>query len=150
VGSKRKSYSGGIYWKQHNPDTTRCRCRDCMRARHPEQIRASATAVVKARKKRAEKPVAELLPIELGEHKTSRGLRAFVMQIDATLRWAYGFTELKRAGQIFRTRRTWGLDSGKAILSGGRYGDAFDLIARIRSIAPAERSALIEQWERTS
>ncbi len=30
---KRASYSGGKYWKQHNPDTPRCRCRDCMRQR---------------------------------------------------------------------------------------------------------------------
>ena len=31
--AKRTSYSGGIYWKQHNPDTTRCRCQRCMNQR---------------------------------------------------------------------------------------------------------------------
>lgn len=30
---KRESYSGGMYWKQHNPDTPRCRCLKCMELR---------------------------------------------------------------------------------------------------------------------
>ena len=30
---KRTSYSGGIYWKRHNPDTLRCRCAQCMARR---------------------------------------------------------------------------------------------------------------------
>ena len=30
---KRTSYSGGIYWKRHNPDTLRCRCEQCMARR---------------------------------------------------------------------------------------------------------------------
>jgi len=31
--AKRTSYSGGVYWKRHNPDTPRCRCHACMRRR---------------------------------------------------------------------------------------------------------------------
>jgi hypothetical protein len=27
---KRETYTGGIYWKRHNPDTSRCRCHRCM------------------------------------------------------------------------------------------------------------------------
>src|SRR5450759_2668798 len=30
---KRTSYSGGVYWSKHNPDTIRCRCRACMEKR---------------------------------------------------------------------------------------------------------------------
>jgi hypothetical protein len=30
---KRTNYTGGIYWKHHNPDTPRCRCRACMKKR---------------------------------------------------------------------------------------------------------------------
>ena len=30
--AKRTSYSGGVYWKRHNPDT-RCRCERCMARR---------------------------------------------------------------------------------------------------------------------
>ena len=30
---RRASYTGGIYWKRHNPDTPRCRCEQCMAAR---------------------------------------------------------------------------------------------------------------------
>lgn len=30
---KRHSYTGGVYWKQHNPATSRCRCKACMRRR---------------------------------------------------------------------------------------------------------------------
>jgi hypothetical protein len=30
---KRNSYSGGVYWKSHNPDTPRCRCKACMSRR---------------------------------------------------------------------------------------------------------------------
>jgi len=33
---KRTSYSGGIYWKRHNPDTLRCRCAQCMARRHSD------------------------------------------------------------------------------------------------------------------
>ena len=29
----RVSYTGGIYWKEHNPNTTRCRCKACMKQR---------------------------------------------------------------------------------------------------------------------
>jgi len=31
--AKRTSYSGGVYWKRHNPDTSRCRCERCMARR---------------------------------------------------------------------------------------------------------------------
>jgi hypothetical protein len=37
--AKRTSYSGGILWKQHNPDTPRCRCATCTGRR---EKRASA------------------------------------------------------------------------------------------------------------
>ena len=30
---KRTTYTGGIYWKAHNPDTPRCRCKQCMTKR---------------------------------------------------------------------------------------------------------------------
>ena len=30
---KRESYTGGVFWKKHNPNTTRCRCRKCMKKR---------------------------------------------------------------------------------------------------------------------
>ncbi len=30
---KRSSYTGGLYWAHHNPDTPRCRCRRCMATR---------------------------------------------------------------------------------------------------------------------
>jgi hypothetical protein len=29
----RTSYTGGVLWKQHNPDTRRCRCVACTGAR---------------------------------------------------------------------------------------------------------------------
>lgn len=29
----RKTYSGGVMWSEHNPDTTRCRCAECMAKR---------------------------------------------------------------------------------------------------------------------
>jgi hypothetical protein len=35
--SKRTSHSGGVYWKRHNPDTTRCRCERCMSRRQGAQ-----------------------------------------------------------------------------------------------------------------
>jgi hypothetical protein len=28
--AKRGSYSGGAFWKAHNPQTSRCRCQECM------------------------------------------------------------------------------------------------------------------------
>jgi hypothetical protein len=31
--AKRTSYTGGVYWAKHNPDTKRCRCRKCMKKR---------------------------------------------------------------------------------------------------------------------
>jgi hypothetical protein len=31
--AKRTTYTGGIYWAKHNPDTKRCRCRMCMKKR---------------------------------------------------------------------------------------------------------------------
>src|ERR1700733_2998501 len=31
--AKRTTYTGGIYWAKHNPDTKRCRCRKCMKKR---------------------------------------------------------------------------------------------------------------------
>jgi len=30
---KRHSYTGGVFWKKHNPNTTRCRCHKCMKKR---------------------------------------------------------------------------------------------------------------------
>jgi len=32
-GLKRESYTGGVYWKKHNPTTPRCRCIKCMKKR---------------------------------------------------------------------------------------------------------------------
>jgi hypothetical protein len=31
--AKRTTYTGGIYWAKHNPDTKRCRCLKCMKKR---------------------------------------------------------------------------------------------------------------------
>ena len=31
--AKRHSYTGGVFWKKHNAETPRCRCRECMEAR---------------------------------------------------------------------------------------------------------------------
>lgn len=36
---KRSSYTGGVYWKEHNPKTPRCRCRRCMAARERKAAR---------------------------------------------------------------------------------------------------------------
>ena len=30
---KRRSYTGGVVWGEHNPETTRCRCMTCIAAR---------------------------------------------------------------------------------------------------------------------
>jgi hypothetical protein len=30
---KRKSYTGGVLWAKHNPDTKRCRCARCTKKR---------------------------------------------------------------------------------------------------------------------
>ena len=32
-GRLRTTYTGGVYWKKHNPDTSRCRCKGCMKKR---------------------------------------------------------------------------------------------------------------------
>lgn len=32
-GRQRQSYTGGIYWKEHNPDVPQCRCKKCMERR---------------------------------------------------------------------------------------------------------------------
>jgi hypothetical protein len=42
--AKRTTYTGGIYWKRHNPRTSRCRCRACMRKRRGRIETHSATA----------------------------------------------------------------------------------------------------------
>ena len=34
---KRESYTGGIFWKRHNPGTARCRCKSCMERRQPNR-----------------------------------------------------------------------------------------------------------------
>ena len=34
---KRKSYTGGVYWKAHNPDAAGCRCKRCMTRRAKQQ-----------------------------------------------------------------------------------------------------------------
>lgn len=41
--AKRTRYTGGIYWRAHNPDTPRCRCRRCM-ARRKKQAKTGAEA----------------------------------------------------------------------------------------------------------
>jgi len=28
--ARRKTYTGGVYWAKHNPETPRCRCKRCM------------------------------------------------------------------------------------------------------------------------
>jgi hypothetical protein len=33
---RRQSYTGGVYWKKHNPNTPRCRCKRCMGKREKE------------------------------------------------------------------------------------------------------------------
>jgi hypothetical protein len=33
---KRKSYTGGVYWAEHNPDVGNCRCVSCTRRRKRE------------------------------------------------------------------------------------------------------------------
>ena len=35
-GAKRQTYTGGIFWKKHNPNTSRCRCQKCMAKREKE------------------------------------------------------------------------------------------------------------------
>lgn len=30
---KRKTYSGGVVWRKHNPNTNRCRCVECSKKR---------------------------------------------------------------------------------------------------------------------
>ncbi len=37
---KRHSYTGGVFWKKHNPGTTRCRCRRCMERREKQSAKA--------------------------------------------------------------------------------------------------------------
>src|SRR5262249_43973445 len=48
---KRKSYTGGVFWKKHNPNTSRCRCSDCMHRRQ-----ASTTTVTKGVPEAAPRP----------------------------------------------------------------------------------------------
>jgi len=31
------NYTGGVYWKEHNPETARCRCKRCMDRREKER-----------------------------------------------------------------------------------------------------------------
>jgi hypothetical protein len=35
--AKRKTYSGGVYWAEHNPDVPGCRCVACIRRRKKER-----------------------------------------------------------------------------------------------------------------
>jgi hypothetical protein len=42
--AKRTTYTGGIYWAKHNPDTKRCRCRKCMRRRERSKLQAAPGA----------------------------------------------------------------------------------------------------------
>jgi hypothetical protein len=35
-GSKRKSYTGGVYWAKHNSKVNNCRCQKCMAKRAKE------------------------------------------------------------------------------------------------------------------
>ena len=44
----RTTYTGGLYWEKHNPETSRCRCKDCMQRR---KLEAKAAAKVKTKKK---------------------------------------------------------------------------------------------------
>lgn len=37
---KRQSYTGGVFWKEHNPATTRCRCENCMVTRATDRFQA--------------------------------------------------------------------------------------------------------------
>jgi len=36
-GAQRKTYTGGVFWKTHNPDTSRCRCKRCTSKREKER-----------------------------------------------------------------------------------------------------------------
>lgn len=38
--TKRSSYSGGVFWKEHNAATTRCRCENCMATRATDRFQA--------------------------------------------------------------------------------------------------------------
>src|SRR5262245_12091848 len=38
----RKTFSGGVVWGEHNPDTPRCRCAACTSKRVEERIAAAA------------------------------------------------------------------------------------------------------------
>ena len=37
---KRETYTGGIYWVNHNPDVNNCRCHKCMTKRHAPAFKA--------------------------------------------------------------------------------------------------------------
>lgn len=36
IARLRTTYTGGIFWKKHNPKTSRCRCQKCMDKREQE------------------------------------------------------------------------------------------------------------------
>lgn len=38
----RKGYTGGVLWANHNPDTLRCRCAQCMEKRNEERAALAA------------------------------------------------------------------------------------------------------------
>jgi hypothetical protein len=95
-------------------------------------------------------PGHELLPMEVGEHKTRSGRRAVVVAMDEW--YAQGFIEIVRRGRVYRKKKTWGRGTGRAVF--GRRSTGFDLVSRtepqICTTSPdwAElHKSFIEQWE---
>jgi hypothetical protein len=55
IAKLRHSYTGGIYWAKHNPDTNKCRCVKCMARREQERAmkKIALRVIRKAREKAA-------------------------------------------------------------------------------------------------
>jgi hypothetical protein len=39
---RRHSYTGGVMWKEHNPETNRCRCAGCIEERNKQRAQRAA------------------------------------------------------------------------------------------------------------
>jgi hypothetical protein len=158
---KRQSYTGGVYWKQHNRETPRCRCVDCMEAR--ARTKNGAVKLVqpnlpaRQRRSRAQKnappETPTLLPIQPGEHKTRQGMRAVVVRADEL--GVAGFVEYNRNGRVYRHKKMWSRETGHQVLGGSRQMPGFDLVARIdprltvrtANNGAKTHTALLEEWE---
>jgi len=81
-------YTGGKYWKEHNPDTPRCRCHECMdrREKEREEVKPPAKAKAKQNKQALEslkvfKKAARKARIQLAppmKHRTGRPRKSAV------------------------------------------------------------------------